>query len=873
MAAFTDPSSPSTERVRQHTAKLLRFLIWLSLLSVIGYTVFSPIDPSLMPQRLIIVVPLIAALLAAFWLLRQQRVEQASLLVISSLWLILIGSATISGGILAPAFAALPTVVVMAGMLFGQRGAWIVAILSIATGVIFTLLADWLPQLPIPHSRLSWSVTYTLYLLLSAYIIDQLISHFRQSLRETDKELHERRTVEKQLRDSEEKLARLFDSAPFAMLIVRINDELILNANAACREFFELSSEQIIKQPIRKLSRSQLPERWPAITEALEQQGTISGVEFSFQRNDRTSGFAQLAAELIELPEGLCAVVAFQDVTPLRHANERLAELAARQEQLATLAREALANTDLNTLFAAAVAQTAQTLRLSGTELVELDLDHQPYVRAKWGNVPEKLLPSEVFRDLPNDHPGWNQLPPILAERIGDVAMYGAGMPIRGKERLFGALLAYAQHPLDTEAIFFLHSVANVLAVAIERFNAEQERRRIETQMLQTQKLESLGLLAGGIAHDFNNLLTSIMGHTSLALLDLPSNHALQPHLAAIDQASQRAAELCSQLLACAGRGQRSLESVDLSALVREMGNLLRLPASRSSQVTITYDLAPDLPAIVVEASQIRQVVLNLLTNAIEAIGERSGTVTISTNVTTLTATDLRRLNLTPSIAAGKYVTLTVSDTGIGMDEATQRRIFDPFFSTKPKGHGLGLAAVQDIVRRHYGAIRVESTPGLGSTFTVYLPAANTTTPTMTAVATTPIILTGTALIVDDDAAVRGTISRILERAGMVTLEAVDGRTAFTLLSESAISIDIALIDLAMPGMNGLELLEAIRRHSPRLPVLLMSGNAEQITSQPLPINQYTDFLPKPYRSRDLLEKISLLIQRATSVKANNSSQ
>ncbi|MDW8405955.1 ATP-binding protein, partial [Chloroflexus sp.] len=343
-----------------------------------------------------------------------------------------------------------------------------------------------------------------------------------------------------------------------------------------------------------------------------------------------------------------------------------------------------------------------------------------------------------------------------------------------------------------------------------------------------------------------------------------PPNHELQPHLAAIDQASQRAAELCNQLLAYAGRGRRSLEPVDLSTLVREMGTILRLPVSRSGQVMITYDLAPDLPAIVVEASQIRQVVLNLLTNAIEAIGERSGTVTLSTRATTLTPTDLRRLNLTPTIPPGQYVTLTVSDTGIGMDEATQRRIFDPFFTTKPKGHGLGLAAVQGIVRRHNGAIRVESTPGLGSTFTIYLPAVNKPVLAPATAKLAPIILNGTALIVDDDGAVRATLSRMLERAGMVTIEAADARTALMLLAEAALNIDIVLVDLAMPGMNGLELLTAIRSQFPRVPVLLMSGNAEQVTSEPLPINEYTDFLPKPYRSRELLERISALLERVT---------
>ncbi len=866
MTAFPDPPSATKDYLHQHRYQLLRELIWLLLLMVFSYTILAPIDPTLIPLRLLIVVPLLVVLLGSLRLLQNNSLRAAGILAVGALWLTLIVAAFIGGGLQSPAFVALPLVVIISGILLGQRGAWLITVLSIAVSAVFVYADDLLPPHPASSSALFWFVTYIFYFLLAARTITYVISHFSRSIRETQRELTEREAVEQRLRVSEEKLARLFDSTPFATLIVRLADNLILNANAACREFFELSSDQIIKQRIDELDWSQLPAQWSTIVNTLHQQGTIRDVEFSFCRQDGTTHFVQLAAEIVELPEGLCAVIAFQDVTPLRRANERLAELAAQQEQLATLARDALANADLDTLFSAAMSQTAQTLHLSGIELIDIDSDGLATVRNRWGKVPDQPFPDDFFRHLPADHPGWSKLPAALAERFPpSTSPHGAVIFICGQERRFGALLVYASAPLDAGAIFFLQSVATVLAVAIERFYAEQERRRIESQMLQTQKLESLGLLAGGIAHDFNNLLTGIIGHTSLALLDLPPNHQLQPHLTAIDQAAQRAAELCNQLLVYAGRGQRSLEMVDLSTLVREMSDILRLPTNRSSQVTIHYELDSNLPPVVVEASQIRQIVLNLLTNAIEAIGERVGTVTLRTGVITLTATDLRRLNLMPTIPPGEYVTLTVSDTGIGMDEATQRRIFDPFFSTKPKGHGLGLAAVQGIVRRHQGAIQVNSAPGLGSTFTVYLPATRKAVSPAAKPQSMPVILRGTALIVDDEAVIRTTLSRILERAGMVTIEAANGHGALTLLTETALSIDIAVVDLAMPGMNGLELLAAIRQRYPKLPVLLMSGNPGQVTDDSLPLDQYTDFIPKPYRSQDLLEKMSHLLQRVTS--------
>ncbi|MGQ9774396.1 ATP-binding protein [Chloroflexus sp.] len=867
MAAVSDPPPPFAKTyIRDHSFQLLRDLIWISLLGTLAYTVLSPTDPSLMPQRMVVVVPLILGLLGAWWLIQRQYLRLASVLVISILWLVLASSAAIGGGLRAPAFAGIPLVVIMAGILLGRRGALTISLLSIGTGALFVHFADSLPPPPVPHSPLAWFITYALYLLLAARMIIQIVSHFHQSMQETDKELSERKAVEQQLRLSEEKFARLFDSTPFPTLIVRLDDNLILNANAACRGFFELSSDQIIKQQIEHLDWSELSSRWPTIVDTLRREKTVGEVEFSFCRRDGTTCYARLTAEIVELQEGLCAVVALQDVTLLRRANERLIELAGRQEQLATLAREALASTDLNALFAVAAEQIVQTLPMRGVEFIDIDGDGNITIRNTLGKVPALPVPESFFRGLTVDHSGWSTLPAPLAERATDVARHGAVMLIRGHQCLFGALLVYTSTTLDAEAVFFLHSVANVLAVALERFHAEQERCQIESQMLQTQKLESLGLLAGGIAHDFNNLLTGIMGHTSLALIDLPPNHELQPHLTAIDQAAQQAAELCHQLLVYAGRGQRSLEVVDLSTLVREMGNILWLPTNRSHQVTVHYDLDANLPPILVEASQIRQVVLNLLTNAIEAIGERSGSVTLKTGVVSLNATDLRRLRLMPTISPGDYVTLTVSDTGIGMEEATLRRIFDPFFSTKSKGHGLGLAAVQGIVRRHNGAIRVESTPGLGSTFTVYLPVAHQATPVVTTNTTMPIVLHGTALIVDDDPAIRATLNRILERAGMITTEAADGRAALSVLTESALNIDIALVDLAMPGMNGIELLAVIRRRIPQLPVLLMSGNAGEVTKDNLPLDHYTDFLPKPYRSRDLLEKMSMLLQRVAGI-------
>ena len=253
-----------------------------------------------------------------------------------------------------------------------------------------------------------------------------------------------------------------------------------------------------------------------------------------------------------------------------------------------------------------------------------------------------------------------------------------------------------------------------------ERVQAEEERQRMETRLRETQKLESLGILAGGVAHDFNNLLTVILGNTSLVETDLPEDSHARPLLQQVVSASWRAADLVKQMLAYAGRGQFVVSRVDLNVLIREMRDLLRTSLSRL--VRFRLDLAESVPTILADPSQLRQVILNLVSNGAEAIGEQTGEVRLATGVLHAKRDDLARMYLAPELPEGDYVFLEVTDTGCGMDEATREKIFDPFFTTKFLGRGLGLAAVVGIVRSHQGAIQAESQPGQGSTFRVLLP-------------------------------------------------------------------------------------------------------------------------------------------------------
>ncbi len=399
-----------------------------------------------------------------------------------------------------------------------------------------------------------------------------------------------------------------------------------------------------------------------------------------------------------------------------------------------------------------------------------------------------------------------------------------------------------------------------------ERREAEEARRAIEMKMLQAQKLESLGVLAGGIAHDFNNLLVGVLGNAGLAMGELPEGSPLQQPVARIEQAALRAADLVRQMLAYSGRGQFIVGPVDLNAVIREMTHLLATVLSKKA--TVCYELAPEGPSVHADATQIRQVVMNLITNASDALGDEPGTITVATGVTDATGVMAATAGIDVSIGRedlppGRYAFVRVTDSGSGIAPDMLGRIFDPFFSTKFTGRGLGLAAVQGIVRAHRGGIHVRSEPARGSTFTVLLPlldadrCASAIAAAAETVAAVPAGLV--VLVVDDEPDVRETARTILHRQGYVVFEAADGREALLKLTTLP-RIDVVLLDLTMPHLSGVETLAEIRRRRPSLPVLLSSGYGEQDVMRQCADSAHTSFVQKPYGPAGLLMSIARAI-------------
>jgi PAS domain S-box-containing protein len=397
--------------------------------------------------------------------------------------------------------------------------------------------------------------------------------------------------------------------------------------------------------------------------------------------------------------------------------------------------------------------------------------------------------------------------------------------------------------------------VAGAVQDITERKQAEQNQRELEAQIQQGQKLESLGILAGGIAHDFNNLLTAILGHANLALMDLAPESPARESLREIDKASSRAAELCRQMLAYAGKGRFVVEPINLSRLVEELTRLLHV--SISKKVLLRCQLAEGLPAVDADPAQLRQLAMNLVINAADAIGDADGIITISTGTMQCDEDSLRGGQLTAPPIPGWYVYLEVIDTGCGMDAKTQARIFDPFFTTKFAGRGLGLSAVLGIVRSHQGALKVESELGLGTTFRVLFPASTKeAVPSKSDVDSPQWRGKGTILLVDDEEPVRNVTSRMLERSGFAVLRAGDGLEAIELFRAHGAEVVCVLLDLAMPRMDGEETFKELRRIQPDVRVVLASGYSDQEISQRFQNAGLAGFIVKPYRVETLTAKL-----------------
>ncbi|MGC9052416.1 MAG: PAS domain S-box protein [Candidatus Hydrogenedens sp.] len=401
-----------------------------------------------------------------------------------------------------------------------------------------------------------------------------------------------------------------------------------------------------------------------------------------------------------------------------------------------------------------------------------------------------------------------------------------------------------------------------------DRRRAEEERKRLEMQILYAQKLESLGVLAGGIAHDYNNILVGILGNAELALARLPDDSPIRTYLKRIEESAQRAAELTNQMLAYSGKGVIATRPLNLSRLVEEMKPLLS--AIVSKKAIVEYDCPDNLPSIHGDAIQLHQVLMNLITNASESLGESPGKIVIQIKVVDLTREHIKESYYFEPVEPGKYICLEVSDTGSGMSKEVIPRIFDPFFSTKFAGRGLGLASVLGIVRGHKGTINVYSEPGKGTCFKVYFPVSET-------IKKEEMVqeeeqkkyekemfetgkISSAILVVDDEESVLEVANESLTQFGYKTILARNGREALELFNKYKSELTAVVLDLTMPELDGLEVFQEIKKVNKNIPVILCSGFPEQDVHQRFEGIKPSGFIQKPYRPFDLIKLLKSVI-------------
>ncbi|MBD3166191.1 PAS domain S-box protein [bacterium] len=455
----------------------------------------------------------------------------------------------------------------------------------------------------------------------------------------------------------------------------------------------------------------------------------------------------------------------------------------------------------------------------------------------------EEFLGKQVYEVLPE----W--LADLTAEKIkktlatGELQVYRYSLELEGRERHYEA----RQVPiLNDETLSIVRDIT--------------EQKKLEEQLLQAQKLESVGQLAGGIAHDFNNLLTPILGNAELALMELDPSHTVYHDLAEIADTAERAQELVAQLLAFSRKQVMELKAVNLNLIIRAFQKILR--RTIREDIEIGYRLSPDLPLVNADVSRLEQVLMNLSVNAQDAM-PGGGRITLETSVPNRMPGD-KTLQADPS--PKEYVRLTISDTGTGMDEETRARIFDPFFTTKEvgKGTGLGLSTAYGIVRQHGGSMQVHSSLGEGSTFVIFLPVSDTTSAPKSE---SPLELgdlrgNETILIVEDQSSVRHTAARFLKRFGYHVLEAESATKALQRTVKLEHPIDLLLTDVIMPEMNGRRLYEKIAAMVQGLRVIYMSGYTQDIIARHGVLEDGIDFLQKPFTLRSLTEKVREVLDR-----------
>jgi PAS domain S-box-containing protein len=689
------------------------------------------------------------------------------------------------------------------------------------------------------------------------------------------RDIAERKRAEKELLKSKERYRRIFENLQDVYYEAGV-DGTILEVSPSIERFFLYKRKELIGKSIYDIYTD--PKLRNEFMEMLKDKGRVDDYEINLKDKDGSQRPFSITTSLINDRHGvpLKLVGSLYDISARKRAERALQESEARYRTLLGAVPDPVVVYDpngkatyVNDAFERTYGWSREELTGNRVDFVppeEADATQDALKRAledgtgffetkRWKKNGD-LLDVQVRTTILRDHEGNHILSIVIhhdvtalkqAERSLQKARDDLELRIEKRTRE----LAKANRELSDKIA--------------ESKRAQEEKLELERQMLHAQKLESLGVLAGGIAHDFNNILAAILGNADLALHVLSSKSPVHDNLQAIVEASKRAAEISKQMLAYSGKGQFIIESIDAGKVIREMAHLLEVSISKN--VVINFNLPNKLPTFYGDVTQIRQVILNLMTNASEAIGSKDGVITLSTGVIDCdrdyldNVNEVLRASLEEPLKEGVYIYIEVADTGYGMDEKTKERIFDPFFTTKFAGRGLGMSAVLGIISGHKGALKISSKINEGTTFTILFPANDAPGNLLAAGRKDEIGIiewrgSGTVLIVDDEEAVCAVAEQMLDHMGFGVLTASNGQDALNVFQKHADEIACVLLDLTMPNMDGVEAFKAMRRLHPSATVILCSGYNEQEATRRFAGKGLAGFIQKPYDLAVLREKL-----------------
>ncbi|MEW6220788.1 MAG: PAS domain S-box protein [Thermodesulfobacteriota bacterium] len=614
---------------------------------------------------------------------------------------------------------------------------------------------------------------------------------------------------------SEARLRTMFHTSPDAISVTRFADGVYQDVNDAFLEITGFSREEVIGSSSLMIDIWQDLADRRQLMEALNEYGFVRNQEARFRMKDGTVRLGLLSARVIDIDGVLHILSMTRDITELRGVERQRQEIEEQYRLLVESAIDAIVIAQDGCL----VFANPRTVELTGRSAAELA--HMPF------EVMIHPADRAMVMDRHHRRLAGEEQPEVYSFRI--VTPPGQEVWVQVSCRV----ITWQGRPA---VLSFLRDIS--------------EQRRMEAQLRQAATMEAIGSLAAGVAHDFNNLLTAIQGHAALMRWRVTPDHPFHESLATIEAVVKSAASLTRQLLGLARGGKYEVRRQDLNAIVRDSS---RLFGRTRKELTVTTSLAPDLWPVEVDRHQMEQVLLNLFLNAWQAM-PAGGRLTLTTANRLLDEGAVSLLGRPP----GRYIELAVTDTGIGMDEATRQRVFDPFFTTREKerGTGLGLASAYAIITNHGGLISVDSQPGQGTTFRILLPAAKEARPEPVPPHHCRPRGGETVLLVDDESLVAGVASQMLAALGYHVLVAGSGPEALDLLRKEGSGIGLVILDMLMPGMNGAATYSRLREIDPRVPVLVASGFSKDAEAEALMAQGCRGFIQKPYGLDALATKV-----------------